>query len=118
MKRSPVDFSQRQLRRIFALSSFSNGGRFYGGWWQGIPSKFRKYIQIDRAVTVELDFSTLQPRILYASVGLKPPPDSYLLPGWPDDIRPVTKKLFSQLINSDKSSRNPKQWHRACGPNQ
>ena len=67
---------------------------------------------IDGAITVELDYSTIQPRILYATAGAEPPEDSYILPGWGEDLRPVTKKLFSQLLNSDETSRNPRQWHR------
>ena len=116
-QRGALDFSQRFLRRIFGNNSFGVGGRFYGGWWQSIPSRFRKYIEIDGAMTVELDFSTLQPRILYASVGMAPPNDSYTLGGWIDkeygfELRKVIKKLFSQLLNSDPTSENPKQWHR------
>ena len=109
---NPVDFSWRKLQRVFAMSSFTNGGRFYGGWWQGVPSAFRKYIEIDGAVTVELDYSTIQPRILYASIGSQPPDDSYVLPEWGIEFRQVVKKAFSQLLNSDQSSRNPNQWHR------
>lgn len=109
---SPIDFSRRTLKRVFAKSSFANGGRFYGGWWQGVPSAYRKYIEIDGAVTVELDYSTIQPRILYASVGQAPPEDSYVLPDWGKEHRKVVKKAFSQLLNSDATSRNPNQWHR------
>ena len=107
-----LDFSDRTLRRIFANGSFGSGGRFYGGWWQRVPSEYRKYIEIDGAVTVELDFATIQPRILYASIGRKPPADSYVLPDWGPEFRQITKKAFSQLLNSDPSSRNQRQWHR------
>jgi len=112
--RSKVDFTNRKLRRIFSLNSFQAGGRFYGGWWQSVPSRYRKHIEINGCLTVELDYSTIQPRILYALVGQVPPDDSYLLPGWPKgaELRKITKKAFSQLLNSDPSSRNPNQWHR------
>ena len=108
----PIDFSNRSLRRIFAMRSFSCGGRFYGGWWQSVPSKYRKHIEINGAITVELDYSTIQPRMLYAMKSLEPPEDSYIIPGWDPELRKVTKKVFSQLLNSDKSSRHPNQWHR------
>lgn len=110
--KQPIDFSQRQLRRIFAMNSFTHAGRFYGGWFQSIPSKFRKFIEINGNATVELDYSTIQPRMLYATVNLQPPDDSYILPGWSNDLRKVGKKAFSQLLNSSESSRNPNQWHR------
>ena len=44
--KSPIDFTRRKLRRIFNNSSFEQGGRFYHGWCQEIPSSYRKYITI------------------------------------------------------------------------
>ena len=55
--REPFELSNRTLRRIFSLGGYENGGRFYGGWWQGIPSQYRKFIEIDGAMTREMDFS-------------------------------------------------------------
>lgn len=110
--RESLDFSKRTLRRIFARKSFSTGGRFYGGWWQGVPSSLRKHIEIDGAVTVEMDYSSMQPCILYAKAGHPAKPDAYILPDWGPALRPMVKKLFSQLLNSDESSRSPRQWHR------
>jgi len=43
------------VRRIFNNKSFSDGGRFYGGWWQRIDSKFRKDIRMNNSPTVEID---------------------------------------------------------------
>ena len=110
--REALEFSNRFLRRIFSLGSFSNGGRFYGGWWQGLPSEYRKFIEIEGCITREMDYATLQPHMLYAFVDKEPPVDSYILEGWDVSLRPVIKKAFNQLVNSDPSSRNPKQWHR------
>ena len=109
--REPLEFSNRRLRRVFANGTYDAGGRFYGGWWQGLPSEYRKHIEIDGAVTVELDYSTIQPRILYAKVKAEPPDDSYRVPGWPEDLRPIIKKAFNQLVNCSESTRSPKQWH-------
>ena len=39
------------VRRIFNNSSFEDGGRFYGGWWQRIDSKFRKDIRMNNIPT-------------------------------------------------------------------
>lgn len=108
----PLEFSDRSLRRIFSLSSFNCGGRFYGGWWQGVPSAYRKFILIDGAVTREMDFSSMHPRLMYADLGHEPPEDAYILPDWPLEIRKHAKKAFNQLVNSDETSRNPNQWHR------
>jgi hypothetical protein len=108
--REPFEFSNRSLRRIFSLGNFENGGRFYGGWWQGLPSEYRKFIEIDGAVTVEQDYSTNQARIMYAKVGVSPPIDSYIVEGWPEGIRPIAKKAFNQLINSKPRLANESQW--------
>jgi len=109
--REPIEFSNRSLRRVFR-DDFSKGGRFYGGWWQGLPSDVRKHIVIDGAMTREMDFSTNQPRILYAKKNIKPPEDSYIPSGWPKEVRPISKKLFYQIVNADKSSRHETQWRR------
>lgn len=60
-----LDLSRIQLRRIFSRNSLSKHGRFYGGWWQTIPSEYRPYILIDGKKTVEVDFSGIGLRILY-----------------------------------------------------
>jgi len=109
--RGPLDFSDRYLRRIFAKGSFRCGGRFYGGWWQRLPSEYRKFIEIDGAVTREMDYSTMQARVLYASVGHTPPEDSYIVPGWDKNLRKVIKKAFNQLVNGKVGMRNELRWH-------
>ncbi|MEY8096536.1 hypothetical protein AB9F29_03850 [Falsihalocynthiibacter sp. S25ZX9] len=110
--REPIDFSKKQLKRIFANGTFQDGGRIYGGWWQHVPSELRKHVEIDGNMVVELDFSTMAPRVLYAQVGEEAPADSYTLEGWDDSLRPIIKKAFNQLLNSKEASRNQNQWHR------
>lgn len=63
--KEPIDFSNRTLVRIFANGSFQEGGRFYRGWWQNVPSEYRQYITIDEKRTAEYDFSQLNPHMLY-----------------------------------------------------
>lgn len=53
------------LYRVFSNGSFEQGGRFYGGIWQSIPSELRCGITIDAESTVELDYSTLNLTVLY-----------------------------------------------------
>lgn len=60
------DFTAKTLHRVFNNSSFKQGGRFYGGWWQSIPKEFRKFITINYKPTEEVDFSGHHLRILYA----------------------------------------------------
>ena len=64
-EKQPIDLSARSLVRIFSNGSFKEGGRFYRGWWQNVPSEYRKHITIDMKRTVEYDFSQLNPHMLY-----------------------------------------------------
>lgn len=52
-------------------------GRFYGGWWQRIPSSIRKDIFINNRPTVEIDYSGLHVAILNAQKGIKVQGDNY-----------------------------------------
>ena len=57
-------------RRIFNNSSWLQGGRFYGGWWQRIKSTQRKKILINNLATVEIDYSATHPMLAYARKGI------------------------------------------------
>jgi len=72
-----LNFSHVHLRRIFARGQMNLGGRFYGGWWQNIPKDYRRYITINGCQTVEVDFSTLHPTLLFLENNLDPPADFY-----------------------------------------
>ena len=100
-----VDFSARTLKRVFNNSSWNEGGRFYGGWWQGVPSEYRKHIHINGKATVELDYSGIHPAMIYAEVGVTPPPNPYDM-GLKVD-REIKKMAFNALVNA--SSMNIKQ---------
>lgn len=114
--REPFEFSNRRLRRIFGHGQFQVGGRFYGGWWQGIPSEYRKFIEIDGHPTVEMDFSTMQARTIYAWEGLEPPEDSYLLPEWDEKLRPIIKKAFQWITNCSPKMKRRSLWEDAVAP--
>jgi hypothetical protein len=57
------------VRRIFNNMKCTKGGRFYGGFWQQIPSEFRQHIRINGGRTVEVDYSGLHIILLYAREG-------------------------------------------------
>lgn len=97
-KRPTIDFTSNQLHRVFNNSSFENGGRFYGGWWQHIPKEYRKYITINRKPTVELDYSGHHIRILYSMERLAPPDDPYDITNFP---REDQKQAILIMINAD-----------------
>ena len=99
----------RMLYRVFNNLEFNEGGRFYGGWWEMVPSEYRRKILINGKRTEELDFSTLHPTILYAQsssslkgdaydIELRPRaiPDGYS----PIDFRTIVKRAFNAMLNA------------------
>jgi hypothetical protein len=65
-EKQPIDLTKRTLVRIFSNASFEEGGRFYRGWWQNVPSEYRPYITIDSKATSEHDYSQLNPNMIYS----------------------------------------------------
>lgn len=82
-ERIPFDPGHNTLHRVFNDPSFRLGGRFYGGWWEGLPSRFRKYIRINHKETVELDYSGHHIRILYSRERIEAPEDLYAIENSP-----------------------------------
>jgi len=97
-----------QMRRVFARGSMGKGGRFYGGWWQGIPELHRPHIRIDGYKTIEVDYSGIAIRIISARLGQPLPADvdpyDIGIPGWEgskDSRRKKVKKIVNALINDE-----------------
>ena len=103
-----LDFSRTQLRRIFSRGSLEQGGRFYGGFWQSIPSRYRPHIRIDGYKTYEMDYSSMALRIIYAQEGIDIPEDQDLydigLPDWEGEKDPRRKpiKTYINAILNDE----------------
>lgn len=100
-----INLTNKRVRRIFNKSTFNKGGRFYGGWWQNIPSKLREKIIINRDYTIETDYSGLHIYLLYALKGinfadLEKEPYIYSKDNDPDNYRPILKVLLLAAINS------------------
>jgi hypothetical protein len=93
-----IGAASNQLHRVFNRSSFTLGGRFYGGWWQNIPSECRADITLNGIPTIELDYPRLHPTLLYAEVGSPMYGDPYDLANWP---RGLVKIAFNTLVNAD-----------------
>lgn len=68
--RTTINRSDKFVRRIFSNGTFADGGRFYGGFWQRVPKKWRERISINACHTVEIDYSGLHVVILYALEGI------------------------------------------------
>ena len=116
----PVIFTHTALRRVFSKGSLEKGGRFYGGWWEGLPSEYRPYLTINGHATGEIDFSELHPRLLYILSGQDVPEGDLYDDGWRDPNSPIydksiepyksRRKLFKSVFNAllndeDKSYR-------------
>ena len=100
-----VDFNRKTLHRVFLDRLLDLGGRFYGPWYQNIPKKYREYIRINDAPTLELDYSALHPNLLYALRDLDPPdPDPYRLDGYSEETRKFMKAMFLRMINATSRS--------------
>ena len=105
--KEPIDLSKRTLTRMFTNGSFEEGGRFYRGWWQNVPSEYRKFITIDEGVTTEYDFSQLSPHMLYFAYNHKlGEVDAYdrVLDG---EHRDIVKQAFNAMVQA-KSPLNQK----------
>jgi hypothetical protein len=92
-----------------ANPSFNDGGRLFGGWWMSIAEGLRKAITINGQPTVELDYRSCHPRMLYHRKGLDCEGDLYDLPEIaayeeasgvaPGTYRGYVKWLMQVLIN-------------------
>ena len=106
----PFIFTHVALRRVFSRGSLAKGGRFYGAWWEGIPSGYRPYLTINGLACGEIDFRELHPRLLYM-LNKEPVPDGDLYDdGWRDPVAPdynprtepyqSRRKLFKTVFNA------------------
>ena len=99
--KQPIDFTRKKLKRIFSNSSFEQGGRFYHGWWQEIPSEYRKYITINGKRTREMDYAGIHIRMMYAMEGMKIDDDydPYKLKDYSSHRKQV-KQALNTIINA------------------
>jgi hypothetical protein len=98
-----LDFTQRTLYRVFNNGSFEEGGRFYGGWWQALPKKWRSYITINGRKIVEVDYAAMHPTALSHELGLPTPTRFYEI-GF--GTKALVKATFNALINARGMSIN------------
>ena len=117
-----LDFTMVQLRRIFSRNNMKLGGRFYGGWWQFIPKKYRVHVTINSLPTIEIDYSGLHPYMMYHLEGLKPPAgDMYDIGVWssPEEMevkRPIIKEFFNAIVNDEYGGyKMPKSSRKIIG---
>lgn len=101
-----VDHLNKFVRRVFNDMRWDHGGRFYGGWWQGLSKAWRQRILIDDQPVVEKDYSGCQVVILYAMQGIDywrtVGKDPYRLTGFEqtERMRDLLKFVFTVAVNS------------------
>ncbi|SFK77507.1 hypothetical protein SAMN05216302_10154 [Nitrosomonas aestuarii] len=98
---------EKFVSRIFNNGNWENGGRFYGGWWQRIPSEWRTRIRIFNTPVTEIDYSGLHIVLLYAMVGITYTDDPYRIEELEhsERMRELLKPILLASINAeDKDS--------------
>ena len=102
-----VTFNETRYVRSFCRGRLDCGGRFYGTWWQLIPSQYRSSISIDGQPVVECDFSAMALRLFYARIGSQPPNDPYDLGLTATNMGETRKilKRFVLAITNDKDGK-------------
>ena len=95
--RSQLTTAHLSCSRVFADKDFKAGGRFYCNA-QRLTKAERATITIDGVTTIELDFKSLHPRLLYHSEGHEAPMDCYASN---KRSRSLTKSISLFSINCD-----------------
>jgi hypothetical protein len=107
-----ISHHDKFVRRVFNNSSFDQGGRFYGGWWQRIDGNLRKDIRLNNSATVEIDYSALHVILAYAEAGIsywhQSDTDPYDLPvegvDNPEHCRSITKLFLLLSFNASNET--------------
>ncbi|MDC0435882.1 hypothetical protein OAL69_01670 [Pelagibacteraceae bacterium] len=106
-----LNFSKVTLCRIFSKNNLKLGGRFYRGWWQSVPKKFRPHITIDGYKTSEVDYSTMSLRILYSKENITIPDNKDLYDiglvgskSYLKNARELVKEYTNAILNDTKGT--------------
>ena len=92
-----IQYQNKSYRRIFNVD-FEHGGRFYGGFWQQLPSEYRTRLTIYNSRTFEQDYSSIHFAILYKEIGEPLTKDPYQF-GMGD--RKTNKLVLNFMLNAE-----------------
>lgn len=100
-------FRQIALSRIYCQGEWDRGGRFYRGFWQNIPAKYRRFLTINGKSVVEVDYKCLHPRLAYAKHRINYIEDAYDLTeyGYGAEWRPALKIALNAMLCSDNKHK-------------
>ena len=96
----PIDLTRRMLVRIFSNGRFDQGGRFYRGWWENVPSEYRRYITIDGKRTNEYDYSQLNPHMVYFLRGKELGSEDAYSRVFDGEHRDLVKEAFNAMVQA------------------
>ena len=102
-EKEPIDLTNKVLVRIFINNSFGEGGRFYRGWWQNVPSEYRPFITIESKHTQELDYSQLNPTMIYSLYNHELGSEDAYSRVLGEEHREVVKEAFNAMFQSNTS---------------
>lgn len=108
--RTTIHGASLSCHRVFR-ENFQSGGRFYCGA-QGLKKAERATIRAGGKATIELDYKSLHPRLLYNSEGLAAPNDCYVSDSRPRDLT----KLISLLCINCKAKKQAERALRSDRP--
>lgn len=101
----PVDPTKRSVRRIFNNGVWTEGGRFYGAFWETMPRAMRfDLLRIGTAREpageriCDVDYGQLFPRLAYVRAGLSTTPDELYDVFGDGSSRTGVKKLLNALL--------------------
>jgi hypothetical protein len=101
-----VDVYARRLYRRFTQGRFDSGGRLFGGFWQSLPNKSKRFpysvrlrgLRIDGEPVTGLDYSQLNPILCHSVADAEPPlGDAYTIPGL-EQYRDGVKRVFNAML--------------------
>ena len=94
--KTPYQSGLTSMTRIFSQGSFDKGGRYYSQI-QNLRSETRPYIYLNGEPTIEIDYSSFHPALLYGEIN-KPIPngDAYAIDGF---ARDEVKTAFNVMLN-------------------
>ena len=95
--------AQLSMMRIFSKGSLNQGGRLYSAV-QNYKAETRKYLYFDNEPTLEIDYSSFHPHLLYHQDGLQfAGDDPYVIEGF---VRDHVKVAFNIMLNRKGTKNN------------
>ena len=106
-----INLARRTLARVFSDGEFNSYGRFFRGWWQELPNDetkglaYRQFLTIDGKKTVEYDFSSIAPNMIYLMNGKVLGEDAYNRV-YNGDHRDIVKTALSAMLMAKTELKN------------